>query len=654
MNQPTGTPAPISPFKDAVADRAKVGRAVVDSLLSELRIADEKATRLVETLTIRRIMFSGEKVASGFVNGRYTFEWAGLEPGLFGTLSDGVNQIGKSSILEVMLWALRGRTRGLKAEVKAWIDSVEMEFTIGADRYRIAFTNIDDTPRGALIMMAPGLTRTLDTFDGDDAFEQVMGDLMMTRFALEPIPNVHHEDSTQYFHAWTAYAASMFIEGSHPAILGDITVGALWWRMLHLFVGVPYAGTHMALRNALTLERVKRDGGPAFRARQATHAEELKRLEAKLESKQQELQAISASPVSTHDLNRLSVESASLLRQFTATQSRLADAERVAGMTKAERDEARAVLRRLEEGSASRRIFAGLEPICCPRCSAPFPTSRTDAEEAGGNCAVCDRDTFGNDEEVLAEVLSEARRRVGDLVGATATAHDNVTLIESTLAGLRKRHEETMQAIGRIEEQAQALAQRRGIEDAILRLAGAVEERRRIAEQSQPEKPVEEQMAILRAAEAIAEARMKQASAELFAALENEVVTVAQRFGFRGLESIAIRGNGITLTVSGAASSYTKQTGGQRLRLRIALVVAMMRLAQRSGFGHHPGVLFIDSPGGEELSDDDLLAMITEIGHVARETPGLQVFVASARGDLLGPALDPQKLKMPLETGAMF
>lgn len=563
------TTAPIPPFKYAVAEKARVTQGAVDLLLSDLGIADETATRRAETLTIRRLMFSGEKRASGFEDGRYTFEWNDLGPGLWGVLSNGINQIGKSTIIEVMLWALRGRPRGLKAEVRAWIDAVEMDFSVGPDRYRVAFTDMSGVPRGTLVMLAPGPARTLDTFAADDAFETVMGDLMMKRFALQPIPNIRHDegDPSQYFHAWSAYAASMFIEGSHPAILGDVTVGALWWRMLHLFVGLPYAGTHMALRNALALERAKRDGGPITRAGGRGHADDISRLEGEIARQERALKSLGAPTVSIQDLDILTVENASLARRTADLQGRIAEAERAAAALKIERDEARALLRRLEEGSASRRVFAGLKPLCCPRCSAVFPDSRTDAEEAEGRCAVCDRDSLGKDEEALAEALSEGRERVDEFVRFEGAARDGVTRLSAELTDLQNRRGSTTRRITEIEAQAASLTRRRSMENSILKLTGALEEHRRMAEQAPTDTGSDDRVTILTAAETIAENRMKQASAHLFSDLEAEVVAAAQRFGFRGLEAIAIRGNGITLTVSGVSSGYSKQTGGQRLRL---------------------------------------------------------------------------------------
>jgi hypothetical protein len=206
MSEKAAAPPPIPPFKDAVVERAKVPRAVVDLVLSEIGAGEERATRRADNLTVRRLSFSGEKKASGIADGQYTFLWNDLGLGLWGVLSEGSNQIGKSTVIEVMIWALRGRTRSLKPEVRAWINDVELEFTIGPERYCVSFTDFGAVPRGKLVLSVPGPARTLDAFEGDEAFERVMGGLMMMRFALQPIPNVSHtgDETTQYFHAWSA------------------------------------------------------------------------------------------------------------------------------------------------------------------------------------------------------------------------------------------------------------------------------------------------------------------------------------------------------------------------------------------------------------------------------------------------------------------
>ena len=72
------------------------------------------------------------------------------------------------------------------------------------------------------------------------------------------------------------------------------------------------------------------------------------------------------------------------------------------------------------------------------------------------------------------------------------------------------------------------------------------------------------------------------------------------------------------------------------------------------GQGHHPGLLFIDSPGAEEVSEDDLNAMMTEIRSVCDETNNLQIFVSSARGATLASAVEENRRLWPNVDGYMF
>ncbi|HJW56943.1 MAG TPA: hypothetical protein VJ577_16880 [Burkholderiaceae bacterium] len=652
-------PAPLQPFKQAVAEKAGVEQSVVDLLFSDLRISEEKSSRPVEFLTVRRLMFSGEKRDSKLTNGPYTFEWKDLRPGLWGVLSVGINQIGKSTVLEVLLWALRGSPRGLKPEVRAWITSVDLEFTVGADHYRVTFNDFDNIPRGSLILTNRGIARTLDAFDGEEQFKAVMDALMMNRFGLQPIPNVRQDSASgepaEYSHAWSAYAASMFIEGAHPAILGDVTMGALWWRMILLFVGLPYAGLLMSLRNAIALEQARRDpSGGKHRADQGITAD-IRRLEEEVARHRKTLAELGDGAVSVQRLDDLTRENVRLAKLEIEQQDQVANASRAVAALRAERDEARTVLRRLEEGTAARRVFSGLKPVCCPRCSVPFPNDRAESEETEGRCAVCDRDSAENDEASLQETLAAAKERVAELEKFEASATKTLKERESEQQRIERQRQENSETINSLERNAELLTQRRKADEDLLKALGALEDRKAAAKPAEPvAEPAHDPLEILKVAEKIADQRMKQAGADITKELDEEVLVVAKRFGFRGLESVSIQGNAIKLKVSGVTSSWSNQTTGQKLRLRIALVVAMIRLAKRTGFGHHPGVLLIDSPGSEELSEEDLLAMMSEIAQVAEESGSLQIFVSSARGELLSPAFPTDNLKTPGDNGSIF
>lgn len=60
----------------------------------------------------------------------------------------------------------------------------------------------------------------------------------------------------------------------------------------------------------------------------------------------------------------------------------------------------------------------------------------------------------------------------------------------------------------------------------------------------------------------------------------------------------------------GQSSSYGDCERGEKLRLKLATAIALIKQGRTSGVGRHPGLLFVDSPGSEEVQQDDLDTML--------------------------------------------
>jgi len=655
----TGLQNPLPLLTVAVAEKAQVPLATVESIFEQAKVVEEASTHRSEFLTIRSLVFSGEKHAAASGDGPFAFKWSDLETGLWLVLSNDGNQIGKSTILEVMLWALRGCTRGLRPEVRAWIHHVALEFTIGLDRYCVQFSDDENTPVGTVLRTEPGPAQVLSSFTDNEQFEQAMERLMMGRFALQRIPFVSHQsdDGEQIHHTWTLYAASMFISGSHPAILGDVTTGGAWWRMLQLFIGMPYTGAQMALRSASILEDHRSERAQSSRPAPVSQQPEIERLSGRIVQLETELTRLSAAVPRPEDAPEL-------LRSFTREamecarlQQSLGDLEHQHAVATEEVGEAGADLRRLEDGSAAKRFFAGLNPVCCPRCAQPFSPERLESEEADGNCAVCDRHGQVDDHDALEEAIATAMERLDAAKEAEKELRKREAKLRSELTDAQAKTEALEADIRRIDESAENIHKALELRMEMERTRGAHDQLKALELDtltSLVDEGNTEQRRVLKEAEKIAEARVKSSGAKMLAHLEDELVKVATRIGYKGLEKVAILGNKITVTVSSISSGFSGQTPGQRLRLRIALVIAMMRLAKESGRGHHPGLLFIDSPGAEEVSDNDLNAVMSEIRAVCEDTGNLQIFVSTARGTTVASAVAENRRRWPNDDGYMF
>ncbi|WP_413657875.1 hypothetical protein [Paraburkholderia phenoliruptrix] len=649
----------LPPLKAAVAEKAKVSLETVDSIFAQARVVEETGTRRAEHLKIHRLAFSGEKRAAETDNGPFSFEWNDLGSGLWLVLSDNENQIGKSSILGVMLWALRGTQRAVPAPVRSWIGHVELDFSIGLDRYRVAFDDDENVPKGVLLRISPEPLREVAAFSDEAEFVRSMDEFMMRRFALQSIPVVNRksDEATQIRHDWNAYSGSMFIEGSHPAILGDVAVGGLWWRMLQLFIGLPYSGAQIALSSALALEKLRSEQKQTSATPASFYQDDIQRLNnniADLEREWTELTATTPRPEEVPELLRRFRQAA--LEVSKAEQS-ISDVEHLRSGIVAEVNEARTKLRQLKEGASAKKFFAGLTPVCCPRCAKPFASERLELEQDGGNCAICDRDTLADDYDALAAAIADATSRLEDAKAGEAELDEREEALRATLSTANATLERLETEVGRLDEDADDVRKQQDVRFALERARGAHDQLKALEQQQTapgPDREAAERIRILRIAESVADERSKFAGAELLRELETKLVEVATRVGFRGLERVSIRGNGIKLTVSGTPTNFSDQTSGQRLRLRVSLVIAMMKLAIGTGQGHHPGLLFIDSPGAEELSETDLNAMMNEIRALCDETSNLQIFVSSARGGTFKDAVPKERQRWPKVVGSMF
>ena len=117
--------------------------------------------------------------------------------------------------------------------------------------------------------------------------------------------------------------------------------------------------------------------------------------------------------------------------------------------------------------------------------------------------------------------------------------------------------------------------------------------------------------------------------------INDEILGLARRFGFDTLQDARLNlAAQLRLRKGDVRTSFSKQTPGEKLRLRIAVVVALLRVAHQLGIGRHPGLLVIDSIGAEETEPGDLAQFMRELEKVTTEM-GIETIVASARPEIL-------------------
>jgi hypothetical protein len=617
---------------ETVAEKAGMTPAEAELALRRRGIMANRPLRPARTLTIRRIAFKGEK--RGTAQGTIDFDWSQLTAGVWAVTSQR-NLRGKSTVLEILLWALRGRPKGLQDDVRRWLSWVCVEFDVDAQRYVVEFAVEERVPRGSLARRrVSGETDELDRFISDEGFDAAMSRFMMNTLDLDPITAMQgKEDERQVVeHGWAALSGGLYFGGDHKQLLGDVQMAGLPARMLQMYIGIPWATTVMqtgTVKRELEQEAEKLSKAVTAAARDAETARA--RIDGELRAAKKILDSFAQVAGTAAELERLAGEVARLSPIALDLAQRLARAE--AETTELERlatEDERAV-RDLRENIVATQFFNGLQPVCCPRCETRVSSERLKRESADLSCSLCAEEIPIDEMEGASDGLDAIEQRFAAAKAAADRARANTKALLEKSKSISEELEKARLELSKAATSA-TFEERRKAELDVARLEGALNERQA------PATPVivSPDVALVSVAHAEAEKAYNAGRGDILDRLNTEILALGQRLGVQMLEEVKLNTNAtLHLTKGGEPTSFSKVTAGERLRLRIATAVALLRVGQERGLGRHPGLLIVDSPAAEEVSEDDLTAVLSELQAISRETVGLQIIIASANASAI-------------------
>ncbi len=679
----------------AVTERLKgqVPETEVDDILRQARVTASAAVPTPVRLHVRSVGFSGMKspqpaqdvgataasVDELGVREPFEFSWE-LGPGLY-VVGSHENLRGKSSVLEIIRWALRGRCR-LQADIRSWLRQVQVVFAVGGETLTVEFAVRDGQPDGAVYQGTGAGRVELVRFDGEDAFEQAMDAVMMTRLHLQRISAWQDKQAVE--HAWVAYAGALAISSRGlDFLLGDQPYSGMAARLLSMFLGAAWAGSRTEATTALrgvdaALEQL--DG--RTRQREKDTADQRAAAQASVTIAQTELAALpdggerlTAIEAAVGRVGTLGAEVAQL--RAALADARAAEQE-VARQLQEERARRHAVL----EDALSRRFFNALRPTACPRCAAPVSKDRREQEAAGHECSVCttELDLEALHQEVL--VAASAPQAERDAALRSATMPDPAAGSEDAPAegedALRRALTGASSEVGRLTTRLQMreaewqevtelarsggdlaglVARRRDAELALARAQGALDALRTpaTAEETAQREVLERRKSVLKAAEKVTTTWVHEAQQDTLRALSTQIAGMARAFGVSQLESVELDGAArLRVRKGGVETPYSRCTPGEQLRLKVATAVALLRAGFSSQVGRHPGLLTVDSPGSEEATTESLDTMLHALTEAAADAPQMQVIVATTRTELLEEIVPPDRRRVAPPGGYLW
>jgi len=623
---------PHGDWLEAIAARAKVGIARVEAVLATHGIVPAPVPGTPRRLMLLEISFSGVK--DGVIDGGpFEFQWTGLGPGLWGMLTD-QNLRGKTSILEVVRWLIRGRpSSNLQDDVRRWIHKARLRFSLDAIAHEVSLETKDGI-KGNLICLGPDASvAVLASFATEREFEAIMADFFLRAFNMDMLTtwrdSGESEESGQAVtHGWASFSGAMFIGTSYEVLLGDLPVAAgVNPRLMQMYLGVPWVSTLAVAKTAQqsvqkTAEFKMRRSRHAATAREARTAQ----ITDQLQARRHELSRLPSDRHLREQLSSLTKDYAEMKRREQAFQQRIERDFSARTQVEAAYQENRRDLQAHLDSMAAGAVFRMLDPTYCPRCDHSISESRKKQEKATHACAVCGESIATSED---AEVL---RAELEERVKASKTAYDKATIslqaaehalieAQNAVAAIQDELEETTSRLGTFSRRQELLT-------AIATLEGRLEE---ATFEAAPEDEVEaDELPILNAIVDETDALVKEHREDLLKDVSSRLVEFARRFGMHSLSGASLKGNAtLSLTKGGGATSYSKVTDGEKLRLKVATVLAMIEVAEKRKVGRHPGLLMIDSPGAQEVSPDDLDQLVAGLESVSATIPHIQVFVSS-------------------------
>ncbi|WP_030489549.1 ATP-binding protein [Micromonospora chokoriensis] len=580
----------------------------------------------------------------------FSFQWR-PQAGVNG-IGSGRNLRGKSTILNVLMWSLTGRCARFQDDIKQWIQHVEVDWTVGPERLQVTFDSRDGHATGQVVKLGdvgvPDRPHVLGEFDGDD-FGTVMGSLMMPRLHLEHIPV--WTNTQKRMHAWPAYSSAFVVRANQldPIVGNEQTLGI---RMMQMFVGTEWAPAQAAATTARRGMEAEQSSAAA-KAIAAGDAVRQNRLNAQqtVDAVKEKVAALPAEDSDLKTVLNLSTRASELARQVHLLEGKLIAQAELADTARQQLRAAKARRHTKHETALATRFFHRMRPSVCPRCAAEVTAERQAAEPTKHECSVCtsslNLEALESDVIVAASVPTAVTSAlmtgaitadtgddgpIDEIEAATAAlsaAEQRTTILQQQIRDLATQRDTAAAEAEASRGRLRAAESRRTLEIELARAEGALDALTQSSDPTliDPVDPV--RAAVAGAAEQILQKWVKDEQDPLLKLISTDVERLADSFGASNLSRVRLNGAASMSMLKGARTvTYTDLTEGEKLRVKIATAIALVKHGYANNIGRHPGLLVLDSPAAEEMPEADLATMVEALQAVAQEAE-MQIFVAT-------------------------
>ena len=633
----------------SAANRERISRAEIAEAVAFLDFAEYRSPSPAPRLTINALHFTGTKHLHDSVEASPICYDQVFQSGV-NVLLIPDNDVGKSSILKTIRFGLTGDDDDYDRDVRGWLLSIRLTFTVGGRIYTNIISLAGDLIRAVLM---PGTEQRAfdDLSDAPDSVFRAVGSehlkTQLKNFFLSELGLARlswTQGTAEVGTSWLTYFQALSIPDSGDDYLicdAAHAMGNQEGLILSTFLGLrlvePLNRLGVEVAQAGKAAKLPEEEIRKMMAETADLEAELVVCRAKIAAFDAELRRRREEVERGEPAGHLLAIRAAILEQGAERQA--LDTERAMLSTGISRDRAQA--RILREAISLDLHFTGIDVRVCPNCDARVDEEALRQEQAGHNCRLCGKhaapgtSTAGAMELQAADVAYRAERDVQHRTRLIS----QIIHVDAELARLQEEEKCLHQAMNQGASYAFPALEEVAERDSLVEQAGALQARitiaRSRAEQQETDKEtLGNRKRILEKVREIVREIAQQRNQDTLQRLQELTLELVRRIG---AESI----NGITCSPLGrldlSKNSISVPFGqvnnqGERIRIKLAFFLAMMRLGREPGLGKHPGFLLIDQLGSAEMVSEDCASLAGALRTIDRDLgETMQIICFTAR-----------------------
>lgn len=643
-------------------NRERISRGDVARLVNEVKLDERRSGRRSPTLRVTRLRFAGEKHRREQSAEAFIYDQS-FAPGV-NVICIPANEVGKSSVLKTIKYALTGDNGDYDADVRNWITDIWLSFTLDQQIFTVMLSNRGDTPRALLLpgeefrqIEAVGEETTLVIFDvvGAEEIKAELRRFFFQRLGLGSLSWTQQDATTpggvvERSTSWLTYFQALQIpDGGDRYLLCDAqhSMGNQDGLILSSFLGLHLV--EPLNRLGLETSRARKDKKvkeqlTAEHLQQAK--EEIAEAEERLQSVRAEIRHLDASQAA----RRRAVEGGEPAQRLLEVQSAIVEKGSEQRNLESEREEMnrslqrlRARERQLREAATLKLHFTGIEVSVCPNCDAAVNHEAVERERTTHICRLCNQPAHDADPGEVAALNAEADA-VAQRINSMVRGRDSIT---DRLGDLRRElaaHESDIKELARAAQQgityalptAEEVTERSRLHEEVGRLQAnlAMARQRADPSPSADEEDLDTRARILEKVRSVLRDEAGRRNHNILERLGALTQEMARTIGAESISDVTCSPLGrVELSKHGEHVSFTGiHNEGERLRIKLAFFLGMMRLGREPGFGRHPGFLLIDQPGSGEMVREDFEALAEIFRRVDDElSDQVQIICCTAR-----------------------